>query len=118
MHFEGQILPPEVRQEGIFYSMIPDNYVPAMIILAISATVVVSQSLITGVFTMVNEAIRLKLWFNMKVSYPTQMRGQVYIPAINWATRIAVSQALHRLLGLNDFQFVPLITKQYTRSAS
>ena len=88
MHFEGQILPLAVRQEGIFYAMIPDNYVPALIILAISATIVVSQSLITGVFTMVNEAIRLKLWFNMKISYPTQMRGQVYIPAINWLLMI------------------------------
>jgi KUP system potassium uptake protein len=84
LHFQGKVLPAEVQQVGVFYSMIPLNWVIPMVILAILATVIVSQALITGIFTMVNEAMKLKLWFNMKVSYPTQLRGQVYIPFINW----------------------------------
>jgi KUP system potassium uptake protein len=84
LHFEGKVLPAEVQQVGVFYSMIPENWVIPMTVLAILATVIVSQALITGIFTMVNEAMKLKLWFNMKVSYPTQLRGQVYIPFINW----------------------------------
>jgi KUP system potassium uptake protein len=84
LHFEGKVLPAEVQQVGVFYSMIPENWVIPMVCLAILATVIVSQALITGIFTMVNEAMKLKLWFNMKVSYPTQLRGQVYIPFVNW----------------------------------
>ncbi|NJN33050.1 MAG: hypothetical protein HC817_01140 [Saprospiraceae bacterium] len=84
LNFEGKVLPAEVQQIGTFYSMIPSQYVLPMVGLAIVATVIVSQALITGIFTMVSEAMRLKLWFNMKVSYPTQTRGQVYVPFINW----------------------------------
>ena len=84
LNFDGKQLPLQVQQVGTFYAMIPDNILIPVIALAITATVIVSQALITGIFTMVNEAMKLKLWFNMKVSYPTQMRGQVYIPFINW----------------------------------
>lgn len=84
LNFDGQQLPEQVQRIGTFYSMLPENILIPVIILAIIATIIVSQSLIIGIFTMVNEAMKLKLWFNMKVSYPTQMRGQVYIPFINW----------------------------------
>jgi KUP system potassium uptake protein len=84
LHFEGKSLPTAVQNIGPFYSMIPEGWVVPMITLALTTTIIVSQALITGIFTMVNEAMKLKLWFNMKVSYPTHMRGQVYIPFINW----------------------------------
>lgn len=48
------------------------------------ATINASQSLISGTFTLVNEAMKLKLWPATKVRHPSQLRGQVYIPAINW----------------------------------
>jgi KUP system potassium uptake protein len=84
LRFEGQSLPENVQKVGVFYSMLPQNWVIPVIGLAIVATVIVSQALINGIFTMVSEAIRLKLWFNMRISYPSQARGQVYIPFINW----------------------------------
>jgi KUP system potassium uptake protein len=84
LHFEGKSLPTAVQNIGPFYSMIPEGWVVPMIALALTTTIIVSQALITGIFTMVNEAMKLKLWFNMKVSYPTHKRGQVYIPFINW----------------------------------
>ena len=84
LNFEGKVLPAEVQQVGTFYSLIPQEWVIPVIVLAVTATVIVSQALITGIFTMVSEAVKLKLWFNMKIFYQTKERGQVYIPFINW----------------------------------
>lgn len=57
---------------------------PIGVVIATMATVIASQALISGVFTLVNEAMKLHLWFRMKVNYPTNLRGQIYIPGINW----------------------------------
>lgn len=67
-----------------FYGMVPQNLLPYVVIIATFATIIASQALITGTFTLANEAMKLKLWPNMKVSYPTQLRGQIYIPGMNW----------------------------------
>jgi KUP system potassium uptake protein len=52
--------------------------------LATMATIIASQALISGTFTLVNEAMKLKLWPSTRVRYPSQVKGQIYIPAINW----------------------------------
>ncbi len=52
--------------------------------LATLATTIASQALISGTFTLVNEAMKLKLWPATRVRYPTQVKGQIYVPAINW----------------------------------
>jgi KUP system potassium uptake protein len=83
-HFEGKFLPKSVLDSGVFFSMLPENWVPYMVFLAIIVAILVSEALLAGVFTMVNEAIKLKLWFNVKATYPSQLRGQVYMPWINW----------------------------------
>jgi len=70
--------------ETIFYSMVPDDLLYFSIAIATAATIIASQALITGVFTLMNEAIKLKLWTNLKVKYPTDHQGQIYIPFINW----------------------------------
>lgn len=67
-----------------FYGMMPTWFLPYGVIVATSATIIASQALITGTFTLANEAMKLKLWPNLKVSYPSQLRGQIYIPAMNW----------------------------------
>jgi KUP system potassium uptake protein len=82
-YFSGAPLSAEVRSAGILFSMVPLEWVLPMVILAVVATIVVSQALITGIFTMVNEAIQLKLWFYMRTYHPNQMRGQVYMPEVN-----------------------------------
>jgi KUP system potassium uptake protein len=76
-------------EEGqtIFYKMVSstsENLLPWSIGIATAATIIASQALITGVFTLMNEAIKLKLWTNLKVKYPTDHQGQIYIPFINW----------------------------------
>jgi KUP system potassium uptake protein len=48
------------------------------------AAIIASQALITGSFTIISEAISLNFWPNIKISYPTQVKGQMYIPSINW----------------------------------
>lgn len=68
----------------IFFSLMPDWFLPFGVLIATAATIIASQALISGVFTLVNEAMKLHLWFRMKVNYPTNMRGQIYIPGINW----------------------------------
>lgn len=67
-----------------FYSIIPESILPLGIFIATSATIVASQALISGSFTLINEAIRLNLWPKLRVVYPTNLKGQLYIPAINW----------------------------------
>jgi KUP system potassium uptake protein len=72
------------KSETVFYAMVPDYLLPFSIIIATSATIIASQALITGVFTLMNEAIKLKLWTNLKIKYPSDHKGQIYIPFINW----------------------------------
>ena len=72
----------------IFYSMVPENQLLFAVILATAATIIASQALITGVFTLLNEAIKLKLWTNLKVKFPSEHQGQIYIPFINWVLMI------------------------------
>lgn len=72
----------------VFYSMVPENQLLFAVILATAATIIASQALITGVFTLLNEAIKLKLWTNLKVKFPSEHQGQIYIPFINWVLMI------------------------------
>ena len=84
LQYAGDKMPESATQVGVFFAMLPESWVPFMVILAVIVAIIVSQALIAGVFTMVNEAIKLKLWFNMKINYPSQMQGQVYLPLTNW----------------------------------
>jgi len=67
-----------------FYSSMPDGFLMIGLIIATCATVVASQALISASFTLINEAIRLNFWPKVRVKYPTDMKGQIYIPSINW----------------------------------
>lgn len=67
-----------------FYSIVPPAILPFGILIATSAAIIASQALISGSFTLVGEAIRLNFWSRQKVYYPTDFRGQLYIPQVNW----------------------------------
>jgi KUP system potassium uptake protein len=69
--------------QTIFYAMVPKDMLIFAVTIATAATIIASQALITGIFTLMNEAIKLKLWTNLKVKYPTDHQGQIYIPFIN-----------------------------------
>ncbi|HEY9006462.1 KUP/HAK/KT family potassium transporter [Ohtaekwangia sp.] len=67
-----------------FYAIIPQEFLIFGIIIATMAAIIASQALISGTFTLVNEAMKLKLWPATRVRYPSHIKGQIYIPAINW----------------------------------
>ncbi len=66
-----------------FYAMMPDAFLLFGIIIATAAAIVASQAMISGSFTLVSVAMRLNLWPKFRISYPTEERGQLFIPAIN-----------------------------------
>lgn len=66
-----------------FYTIMPEWFLPVGIGIATVATVVASQALISGSFTLINEAMRLNFWPKVKIKYPTELKGQMYIPSIN-----------------------------------
>jgi len=67
-----------------FYFIVPQQILGASIVLATLATIIASQALISGSFTLISEAMRLYLWPRFKIVYPTDFRGQMYVPGINW----------------------------------
>lgn len=66
-----------------FFEIIPGQIRLAAIVLATIAAVIASQALITGSFTLVAEASGLKFLPRMNIIYPSNEKGQIYIPAIN-----------------------------------
>ena len=66
-----------------FYKIMPDWFVIPGILIATAAAIIASQALISGSFTLISEAMRLNLWPKLKINYPTEERGQLYIPGIN-----------------------------------
>jgi KUP system potassium uptake protein len=80
MEHEGPTLGDRIP----FYSIMPEWFLVFGIIIATMAAIIASQALISGTFTLVNEAMKLKLWPATRVRYPTQVKGQIYIPSINW----------------------------------
>lgn len=76
-----------------FYQIMPHWFLIFGIAVATAAAIIASQALISGSFTLINEAMRLNFWPKIRVKFPTVIRGQVYIPSINvilWIGCIAV----------------------------
>lgn len=69
---------------SVFYSIMPQWFLVPGIIIATSAAIIASQALISGSFTLISESMRLNLWPKFRISYPTEEKGQLYIPAINF----------------------------------
>ncbi|NOT49862.1 MAG: KUP/HAK/KT family potassium transporter [Chitinophagaceae bacterium] len=73
------------EQIGInaFYDLMPQWFIIAGVIIATSAAVIASQAMVSGAFTLISEAMRLNLWPKVKIRYPSEEKGQLFIPAIN-----------------------------------
>lgn len=67
-----------------FYLIMAEWFQPIGIVVATLAAIIASQALISGSFTLINEAMRLNFWPKVKINYPTEVKGQLYIPSINW----------------------------------
>lgn len=72
--------------EGInpFFEVIPESLLQYGVIISTCAAVIASQALISGSYTLISEAVRLNLWPKLKIIYPSEQKGQLYIPSVNW----------------------------------
>lgn len=68
-----------------FFASVPEGLRVYLVILATLAAIIASQALISGSFTLVSEAMRLKIFPLFKITYPGANLGQLYIPVINWS---------------------------------
>ncbi|MBK6930806.1 MAG: KUP/HAK/KT family potassium transporter [Saprospirales bacterium] len=92
LQFEGSPL-PETAQNP-FYGIMPNWFLPVGIGIATLAAIIASQAMISGSFTLVSEAIRLGLLPKLTVVFPSHLKGQLYVPAVNtllWAGCVFVT---------------------------
>ncbi|MBS1942232.1 MAG: KUP/HAK/KT family potassium transporter, partial [Bacteroidetes bacterium] len=67
-----------------FFELMPPWFRFVGVGIATLAAIVACQALISGSFTLINEAITLNFWPRIRVKFPTEVRGQIYIPGVNW----------------------------------
>jgi len=69
-----------------FYAIVPNPQLLMIpcVVLATLATIIASQALISGSFTLISEAVSMNFWPRITIKYPSNIRGQIYIPSINW----------------------------------
>ncbi len=85
-HYNGQVISSEMIQSGFhcFFGIMPQWFKLAGIVIATVAAIIASQALISGSYTLVSEAMRLNLWPKLRINYPTEERGQLYIAGVNF----------------------------------
>lgn len=74
-----------------FFLLAPDWALIPLMLLATLATVIASQAVISGVFSLTRQAVRLGYLPPMRIIHTSEMEsGQIYIPVINWTLYVAV----------------------------
>lgn len=66
-----------------FYDLMPQWFIIPGVVIATGAAIIASQAMISGSFTLISEAMRLNLWPKLKIRYPSEARGQLFIPSLN-----------------------------------
>jgi len=74
----------ELTGRNPFFELMPEWFLLPGIIVATVAAVIASQALISGSFTLIGEAINLNFWPRVAIKFPTETKGQLYIPSVNW----------------------------------
>lgn len=74
---------PFLKGRNPFFEMMPEWFLLPGILIATLAAIVASQALISGSFTLINEAIHLNFWQRVGIKQPTETKGQIYIPSVN-----------------------------------
>ncbi len=84
-NYHGKIISENLIVKGFnpFYGIMPGWFIFIGIVIATVAAIIASQALISGSFTLISEAIRLNLWPKMQIKYPSEARGQLFVPGIN-----------------------------------
>jgi KUP system potassium uptake protein len=86
-HHKGLLVDQVAREQyniNAFYDLMPQWFVLPGIIIATTAAIIASQAMISGSFTLISEAMRLNLWPKLRIRYPSETRGQLFIPSINF----------------------------------
>jgi KUP system potassium uptake protein len=86
-HLDGVTITAEVKNSlsiNAFYNLMPQWFIIPGVIIATSAAIIASQAMVSGAFTLISEAMRLNLWPKVKIRYPSEAKGQLFIPAINF----------------------------------
>lgn len=74
---------PKLNGLNPFFEMMPHWFLLPGIIIATFATIIASQALISGSYTLISEAMNLNFWPRVKVRQPSDVKGQIYIPSVN-----------------------------------
>ncbi len=85
-HHTGQLMDAATREaQGInaFYDLMPGWFIVPGVIIATAAAIIASQAMVSGSFTLISEAIRLNLWPKMRIKFPSEAKGQLFVPGIN-----------------------------------
>ena len=82
LKFQGHRL--DLNLNNPFYKIMPEWFLIYGISIATIAAIIASQALISGSFTLIAEAVRLNLWPKVKINYPSEQKGQLYVPSVNW----------------------------------
>lgn len=77
-----------------FFSIMPRWFLLPGIIISTAASIIASQALISGSYTLISEAVSLNFWPKIRILNPTFVRGQVYIPFVNWTLLIMCSMVV------------------------
>ena len=80
----GHVGAPLTSNQNPFFMIAPQWALVPLIALATAATIIASQALISGSYTLISEAVSLRFWPKVRVLFPTDQRGQIYVPSINW----------------------------------
>nr|MCU0388950.1 KUP/HAK/KT family potassium transporter [Chitinophagaceae bacterium] len=83
---KGLLVDAAAREQyniNAFYDLMPQWFVLPGIVIATTAAIIASQALISGSYTLISEAMRLNLWPKLRIRYPSETRGQLFIPSIN-----------------------------------
>jgi KUP system potassium uptake protein len=67
-----------------FFDLMPHWFILVGVAIATSAAIIASQAMVSGSFTLISEAMRLNLWPKLKIRYPSEERGQLFIPSVNF----------------------------------
>ncbi|MEO8569231.1 MAG: KUP/HAK/KT family potassium transporter [Ginsengibacter sp.] len=85
-HRSGLIITDAVKADlhiNAFYDLMPQWFIIIGVAIATVAAIIASQAMVSGSFTLISEAMRLNLWPKLKIKYPSEERGQLFVPAIN-----------------------------------
>nr|WP_262915215.1 KUP/HAK/KT family potassium transporter [Niabella ginsengisoli] len=85
-HYNKLTVTDDIKQTiGInaFFNLMPEWFILPGVIIATTAAIIASQAMLSGAYTLIGEAIRLNLWPKLRIRYPSEAKGQLFIPAVN-----------------------------------